>query len=503
MVEAINNEAPAVKRKASQSLKRDAAWTAADTLVSAGSAFLFRLVVARFIVPAEFGVFALALTTVAIVQVFNEFGMAATIIQRAEDRFTPELVDTAYSASTLISTALFVINLIFIAPLAAWFYSSERVGIISAVVGVSFLFTPTASIARALLFRARDYRTVTVARIVSTLLSLVAAVVVLVFYRNVWALVVQAVSAQVILAFAMWRLSEWRPRFRLDRRTFREMIGYSGFVFANDLFVSISRNLDVITLGRILSQSQVGIYSLAFYVTDIVRMNVMSILNRVMFTHYSSIQNDHDAVRFYYIRTASWNALLIFPVMVAIILAGPVLTPVFLGADWRAMGIPLQLLAVSVMIHAAGGATSTVYKALGRPGLDFTLNVLTSVIILLPALIFGVLWAGMAGAAAAVAGAKAISAIIRQILLDRMIGSTLAGVLKSTAGALLMQVPLVIAWGVVMRFVPLETSVRAIVALAAGFGAYGAAMLLAYTTKNSAWPAFDDRRAQGKAAGRP
>ncbi len=482
------------------SLKRDTVWTAADTLVSAGLAFVFRVVMARFLVPAEFGVFAMALTTFAIVQVINEFGMSATIIQRPEERFDAAVVDTAFAAQTFVSITLFLLNLIVVAPLSALIYDSTRVGVVTAAIGVSFLFTPTVSIARALLFRARDYRSVTIARIISTLASIVVATVVLVLLRNVWALVAQIVSAQIFLAVAMHWTSEWRPRLRFDKSAFREMFGYSGLVFGNDLFVALARNFDVITLGRLLSQSQVGLYSLAFYITDVARMNLMSILNRVMFTHYSSIQNDRPAVRFYYIRTLSLNALLIFPVMIAIILAGPILLPVFLGAKWQAMGTALQVLAVSVMIHAAGGTTSTIYKALGRPGLDLALFALTSVVVLLPALILGVWWAGITGAAIAIAGNKAISAAIRQVLLDRMIGSTLGRVVRSIAGALLAQLPLVIVWILVMRLLPFQPPVRAIIAITLGLIGYGGTLLILRRTNSAAWPAFDDRRAKLMAA---
>jgi len=433
---------PAAKRR-TPSLRRDAAWTAADTLVSAGLAFLFRLVVARFVAPAEFGVFALALTTFAIVQVFNEFGMAATVIQRSEERFTREVVDTAYAASTLVSAGLFVVNILVIAPLAAWVYESERVGVVTVVIGVSFLFTPTVSIARALLFRARDYRAVTIARMASTLLSLIAGCVVLALYRNVWSLVVQIVSSQVFLAIAMWRVSEWRPRFRMSRSTFREMIGYSGFVFANDLMVSVARNFDVITLGRVLTQSQVGLYSLAFYITDIVRMNMMSILNRVMFTKYSLIQGDLPLVRHFYLKTLYVNCLVIFPIMLAIILFAPTLAVRFLGGEWSGMSLALQALAVGVMFHAAGGTTSTVYKAVGRPGLDLALFALTSVVFLLPALIVGALVAGISGAAIAVAANKAVSVVIRQIFLDRLIGGVTEHVVVVLARVLLLQLPIV------------------------------------------------------------
>ncbi|MEW9853602.1 oligosaccharide flippase family protein [Novosphingobium sp. M1R2S20] len=492
MVDILFSDAPAPlkKRKTAPSLKRDAVWTAADTLVSAGFAFLFRLIVARFIAPTEFGVFALALSTFAVVQVFNEFGMVATIIQRSEDRFTRELVDTAYAASTIVSALLFAINLLVIAPLSAWIYGSERVGLATAVIGVSFLFTPAISVSRALLFRARNYRAATIARIGSTLLSLFAATAVLIMYQNVWALVIQIILSQIFLAIAMLRVGEWHPRFRVSIQAFREMIGYSGLVFTNDVFNALAKNLDVIVLGRLLSQNQVGLYSLAFYVTDVVRLNLASVLNRVMFTQYSVLQNDFDAVRFYVVRTMSWNALVMLPIMIALILAGPIILPELLGEAWAAMGPTLQFLALSVMLGAIGGTTSTVFKALGRPGVELAIAVGTATIILAPALIIGVSMFGIVGAAAAVALKVLLSVIVRQVMLDRMIGSTLSPVLQATAGSLLAQIPIVLVWLLVMQVLPLALPLRAGVAIVLGFAVYGGGLLLMRKIESRAWPAF-------------
>ncbi len=475
----------------SPSLKRDAIWTAADTLISSGLAFLFRLIVARFVAPSEFGVFALALTTFAIVQVINEFGMAATVIQRSDDRFDETVVDTAYAASTIVSTSLFILNLLIISPLSAWAFDSERVGLVTAVIGVSFLFTPTVSISRALLFRKRDYRAVTIARIASTILSLIIASIVLILYRNVWALVVQILLAQIFLAIGMHRLGDWRPKLKLSRAALREMIGYSGLVFGNDVFGSIAKNLDVIVLGRLVAQSQVGLYSLAFYITDVVRLNLASILNRVMFTHYSKIQNDLVLVRKYVVRSASWNLLAIFPVMILLMLAGPILLPYFLGHKWAAMTVPLQLLALSVMLATISGTSSTAFKAIGRPGAELGIAIFTGVVVLVPLLVAGVLVAGTTGAAAAVAIKSAISVFIRQPMLDRLIGHTAWPVAQAVLGGLLLQTPLTIVWLLTFRFLPLEPVYGAFVATVVASVVYVVTLVCARPVQSPLWPGFN------------
>jgi O-antigen/teichoic acid export membrane protein len=302
--------------------------------------------------------------------------------------------------------------------------------------------TPVVSVLRALMFRERRYKTVTVVRSASMIVSVAVGGAYLLIERDGWGLVIQIVLGQSLLAAGLWWASAWRLALRFDRTQFRELFGYSGLIFANDVAVAITKNFDVVLIGRVLSEAQVGLYSLAFYITDIARMNLMAVLNRVMFTQYSSIQQDHALVRRYYAITLRWNCLVLFPMMLALILFGPSLATQFLGAEWEHLTFPLQALAVAVIIHAAGGTTSTLFRSLGKPGLDLTLYLLTSAAFLVPLLFVGVYWWGIDGAAAAVALNRLIAVVLRQYWLNRLLPNVTLTVIRVVTVAALWQLPL-------------------------------------------------------------
>jgi teichuronic acid exporter len=98
------------------------------------------------------------------------------------------------------------------------------------------------------------------------------------------------------------------------------------------------------------------------------------------------------------------------------------------------------------MIHAAGGTTSTLYKAVGRPGLDMTLFLATTCGLLFPGMIIGASYWGLVGVAVAIAATKTVSVVIRQVLLNRLVGSTSGAVLHNILVLLVCQAPVVIAW---------------------------------------------------------
>lgn len=428
------------------SLKRDASWTALDTFVAAGLAFVFRLVVARVLSPHDFGLAAIVLAILTVLQVINDFGLTSALIQKHESKVTPAFVNTTFTASVIVSAFLAVISVAIVAPLSAYFYKEPLVYSLIVVLSISILPSPFSTVASALLFRARRYREVAVNRIVTTLASLVIAGIILYLWPSPWVVIWQAILSTIFSAIGLMAIARWRFRLTLRREHLRELFGFSGFVLANDLLVSFSANAGVFVLGRLVSVSDVGLFGLASYMTDTVRRSLMQILNRVTFVHYASIQTDKAALKEAFVSTLTWNCRVLFPVMTAFLLFGPSLLPHFLGPSWAPMGPVIRWLSLSVMIHAAGGTTSTLYKGIGRPGLDMNLFMATTVGILFPGMIFGAVYGGLEGVAIAIALTKLISNIIRQVFLDRLVGNTAIKVIRSVSVLLFLQLPILLSW---------------------------------------------------------
>lgn len=459
------------------SLKRDAIWTGLDTFLSSGLAFAFRLVVAKLLAPDQFGTMAMALTVHAVLQVIGGFGLTASLVQKEQSKFNDELVRSTFTISVAVSLLLLVLTLAAVAPLAALFYESAQVGEMIAVLSFCFLLTPFSSVATALLYRERRFRELATARAVSALGGMLVAGAILSFNRSAWVVVVQIVVTAVIMTLQIFRYAGWRPNLRRDYAAMRSIFNYSGLVLLNDISVAFARSLDVAVLARALSRADVGIYSLAFFLTDTARMNLMSILNRVMFVRYSQVQNDQRQLRENYLKTMRWNCFIIFPLMMVLILFGPALIARFYGPEWSGIDTVLPLLALSVMFHAAGGTSSTLYKAVGRPGLDLVLFIGTTLVFLLPGLVIGAHFGGLVGVAAAVAGAKLLTMVVRQIVLDRLIGSTFVHVARNAAVAAAMLAPIVAIWIAGRWLWPSESLVRDLAMPALALAGYAALLL--------------------------
>lgn len=455
-------------------LKRDAIWTAIDTLLTAGLAFGFRLVVARMVSPEEFGLAVIVLGAVAVLQVVSDFGLTAALIQRNQGVISDGLVNTTFTVSCIVALLLACVTMAVLAPLAADFYGAPLIEPMLTVLAVSLLFSPFTTVASALVMRERRFKEVAVVRVAANLTGVAVAAGLLWLQPGAWVLIVQALVVAVLLAAGLVTLARWPFRFRLERAHLRSLFGFSSFVLVNDLLVASSANAGIFILGRLVPAAEVGLFGLATYLTETVRRTLMSILNRVTFVHYSTHQDNHAELRRAYISTLTWNCRAVFPTMVAMIFFAPRFLVHFLGADWAGMTPVIGWLSLSVMIHSAGGTTSTLYKAINRPGLDLTLFAATTFILLFPGMILGGLVLGLEGVAIATAATKFVSIVIRQILLERLIGGTAGAAARSVARLLVLQVPIVACWLVAKLAWPSITWIGEAAALTVGLAIYAA-----------------------------
>lgn len=457
-------------------MRRDAYWTAAETLVSSGFAFLLRLVVARILAPEDFGVAALAVTVVSILQTVNDFGLTAALIQRDEKDVTRDFVDTTFTASLAVTVAIAALAGLVVAPLAASAYGEPQLHGLILALSVTLLPSPFTTVAAALLLRQRRFRATALIKVVSTLVGMAAAVAVLVVHPSAWVIIAQ-VAASALCSAALFQIAQPRRyRLRLDRTHLRSALGFSGFVLLTDLIGNLQANAGVFVIGLVLATDDVGRFALALYLTDTARRLTMSILNRVTFVHFSQNKHDQRFLRETFASTVRWNCRALFPLMTSMMLFGPAWAPRLFGPEWEAAGPVIFWLSLTVIVGTAGGTTSNLFKSVGRPGLDLSLAVLTTVLILFPALYLSARGHGLAGAAIAIFSVKLFAVALRLAVLQRVVPGAPAGALRRAAEQIALQLPILGAW-LASRALGLDGTLYEVALLVAALGVYAAVEL--------------------------
>jgi len=305
------------------SLRKDTLWTSADILVSSGLAFAFRLLLARWLSPVDYGIAAMVLATWTILQVINEFGLTATLIQKGRDGVDQNLIETTFALSTILSFVLLLFSVLIVAPLSAQYYHVPQVSWLTVILSLGLIAAPFGTLSSALLYRERRFKEIAAVRVAATLAGIIVAAAALIREADAWVVVYQALATQMLSAIGLYYYARWPLRWQLDRAAIRQITGFSTLVFLNDMMVSFAGSLPIVVVGRMLGAAEAGMFAVAVLLTDTMRRSMMAILNRVMFVHYSMNQSTHAALRKDYKSTQYFNCRATFPLMVFVILFAP------------------------------------------------------------------------------------------------------------------------------------------------------------------------------------
>lgn len=344
-------------------IRRSLGWAFVLTWGQRAISALFVFVLAAILGPEAFGIVAMALVFLALVDLFLEAGFQTTIVQR--ENLEPEHLDSAFWLNLGLSVVLAVISF----SLAGWWASvndapelANVLRVMSVLVIVTGLtITQQGYMHRTFAFRRLAVRA-NVAAFVGGLLGLILALA----GAGVWALVAQQMALAVTSLVLLWAVSDWRPRFRFSRSHARDLFGFTGGVFLSNLGGFIYRRGDALLIGLFFTPAVVGVYRLADRFVDTILEVTLRPVGLVSLPHMSARQKDSQALRASvgsFIRITMRTTLPALLVLAAC--SDYVLTVI--GPEWEVGSDALMLLCVVGIVKGLVHFTGPLLFAAARP----------------------------------------------------------------------------------------------------------------------------------------
>jgi PST family polysaccharide transporter len=343
---------------------RGAGWSTIEGAISQGLAFLVFLFMARLLSPTDFGLVALANLYIMVTQYVIFCGLGPAVVQSKE--LDDENLDTAFWLQMAFGLAFFGLTIGMPAMIADFFGTRNLTPIVAALSPV-FIFSALSSMQNAVLARRLDFRSLAT-RTLGTCLSSGAIGVILAFRGyGVWSLVWQQLSAGIIQVILLWRISDWRPRFRFSRTKARQLVKFGVHAMAADLASLVSRRSGQYFVGKFLGPVPSGFFAIAVRVSSLISEVIIRSLARVSLSSFSRLQDERERFSAAFYRVVGMQCLLVLPVSIGLALLVPEVITVLFGAKWLPAAPAMQLLLLGSLFEALSAVHVSALSSQGRP----------------------------------------------------------------------------------------------------------------------------------------
>jgi len=392
---------------------------AAGTAIERVMRLCRNMILARLLAPDDFGLMALVLSVSVLLSCLTDVGVRQSIVHH-QDGAKREYLNIAWWVQVARGIGLFI-TVLLVAPAICRFYDKPELlnllRVSLAIVVLNALTSPR------LYLLDKEFRFVKSLCLIqgSSLLGTLTAIILVLYMRNVWVLVIGQVMQSGVQCLLSHILCPFRPILKIDRRYLKEFLKFGRGMLGLAFLTVVSMQADVFVLAKILPSEPVGMYALALALARQPIFLFSSSVGRVLLPAFAEKQDDHGALCSAVIRLLRITLLFGVPLLVfAAIGAKPILFLVY-GARYRAVAVPFALLCLAMLFYVQAIVLAQVYMAIGLPQLQ------RRYVILLAGLIISLMYPavkffGLTGAAGVLAFSHAVAVLMQVIWMKAAIG---------------------------------------------------------------------------------
>jgi lipopolysaccharide exporter len=398
--------------------------------------FLARtLILARLLVPDDFGLLVIAMIPIDFLLSVSDFGLIPALVQRQK------VEEKHFAAAWTIGffRAMFIGLIIFLgAPFIAGIFAEPRAIILIQVLAIRPVIESMSSIKIAELTRSLRFRSLTILKIAEAITNTIIAVV-LAPQLGVWALVIGHLAGSVTYVLVSYFVAPYRPRFFRDKEISRSLLQFGKWIFLTSLIGVLGGVVLQAVISRRLGATELGLYFLAAKLAFLSADIATEVVGNVTFPLYARLQaSKQQAARAFRAILSGMFAMLL-PLCGLLMVLAPSLVQNILGPNWVGTESIIRVLILVTIIGLLGEVTVPILKGVGQPG---KLALLKAVQL---SLILSFVWPlagrfGVAGAAAAWLPAIGVTQLFSIYFVQKALPQPFAGLSKPMIAILITTV---------------------------------------------------------------
>ncbi len=341
-------------------------WNFSEQLTKRGLSIIITILLARFLLPDDFGLIAMMAVFLGIASYLMDSGFREALIQKKDAND----VDFNTAFYTNILFGLIAYGLLFAsAPYIADFYQEPRLINLIRVAGLSIIINSFQVIQSTILSRELNFKAQLKATLPATIVSGLIAVLMAYFGYGVWALIIQMLISSLLTTIFLWAMKLWRPKWVFSFDSLKTMFAFSSYLLIAGLSNILFVNMYVIVIAKYFSAALAGYYFFADRIKELVVSQLVASIQTVTYPALSKIQDDPVRLKSGYRKVIAITTFLLFPAITLLAALAEPLFHVLLSEQWLPAVIYLQLMCIAAILNPLHAINVNILKVTGRSDL--------------------------------------------------------------------------------------------------------------------------------------
>lgn len=367
-------------------------WKFFERIGYQGVNFIVQIVLARLLLPEDYGIISLLIVFVNIANAIIQNGFNTALIQKKE---VDEIdISSAFFVTLILSIFLYVV-LYLSAPSISEFYRMPKMIPVLRVLALLLPLGAVNSIQIAILSRNLQFYKLLISNMSAVICSGTSGIILAYMGAGVWALVVQQLLFNLISCIVLWFVVKWRPSLRFSIQSIKTLFSFGWKMLVSRLINLIYGDIYSLVIGRVFSANALGYYNRGKQFSYTIIMSIDGAIQSVMLPAYSREQENKKVLKSMTRRSIVTSSYVVFPVMMGLGVVARPLVSLLLTDKWLGCVPFLQINCFIYALYPIHSANLQVICAMGKSEVYLKLEVIKKILgvaIMFCTLPFGIYW---------------------------------------------------------------------------------------------------------------
>ena len=364
---------PSLKKTVISSL----VWKFLERLGTQGIQFVVSIILARLLLPSDYGIITMIMVFTAIANSFIQSGFSTSLIQKKN---SDELDFSSVFYTSFVIAIICYLILYFTSPLIADFYQMPQIKVILRVLALTLFFGAFNSVQNAKLSKDMKFKTLFFSSLGAIIVSGTTGITMAYLGFGAWALVGQQLANIIASTIILWFTSGWRPKIMFSLTRVKGLFSYGWKIMCSSLIDTFYQNLYNLVIGKFYNSATLGNYNKGEQFPKLIAVNIDGAIGSVMLPAYAREQERKDKVKKMVRRAIVTSSLILFPLMLGLAAIAEPLVKILLTDKWLGCVPFMQILCVVYALYPINTANLQAIKALGKSDYFLKLEIIKKIL---------------------------------------------------------------------------------------------------------------------------